>query len=206
MYTRFIILIQPSQYIEVPDFISHICIGIRGVKYGYIQSCWYQYSFCPPVSLTPATSTRLVGCWVVIWICSSRIFQWGRLWSSPSPPRVSLALVGHLCSLPPLTLGVSCSTAPSWAFGMGGTLPTNCEDPELADPVTCMGKLSCYWVGMHCLHLAWAAILHWHPSSSNKGTTSKFTDLPIHSAKVSARCEHMAKAASFMRPWCPCLS
>ena len=58
-------------------------------------------------------------------------------------PGVGLALVGYLRGLPTLTLGVSCSATPSSASGMCGTLPTNCDDPELADPVACIGKLGC---------------------------------------------------------------
>ena len=154
----------------------------------------------------PVASTWLTGCWIVICICSTRMFQWGRWWASPPPPGVGLIFVGHLHGLPMLTLSISCSAAPSWPSGMEKTLPTRCsKDLELADPATCMGKLGCSWVWMHYLHLSWAAVMHQCPSSSNKGTTSKCADLPIHSEKVSARCEHMARAASLVRPPCPCL-
>ena len=77
---------------------------------------------------------------------------------------------------------------------------------ETARPHHMYGQASCFWVWMCCRHLSWAAIAHCISSSSNRGTALKCTDPPIHSAKASTMCEHMARAASFVRPQCPCLS
>ena len=90
---------------------------------------------------------------------------------------------------------------------MGRALPSSCsEDPELAVPAAWVSKLACFWVWICCLYLSCTAVTWLHPSSSSKGAASKCVDLPIHSTNASAKCKHIARAVSFMRPQCPCLS
>ena len=125
----------------------------------------------------------------------------------PSLPGIVLTFVRHLCGLPTLALGITWSVPPSWPSETSGALPTNCsEDPELAAPAAWTGKLGWSWVWICWLCLSCTAVVWWCPSSINNRIALRCADLPIHSTNASTRGEHITRAASFMRPWHPCLS